>query len=131
MLHANGSSPATWRSNSPEPGVTVNTCSPGPVSSPNNFDMLTKAAAGAGQPTDWPSVKRSYVHSLMQDPPSGRMTRPDEVPPMIAYLASPLADTVTGTKLLIDGGYALTGFKRQPSSLQRSNSANATLRAAE
>lgn len=98
-------------------GVTVNTCSPGPVSSRNNVDFLTRQTAEAGRPTEWASVERDYVDTLMQDPPSGRMTRPDEVPPVIAYLASPLSDAGTGANFVIDGGYALTGFKRQASSL--------------
>ena len=94
-------------------GVTVNTVSPGPASSDNNINLLTEEARQAGRPTDWPSVEQHYVETLMDDPPVRRMVRPEEVGPLVAYVASPLADAVTGSNFLIDSGYSISGFKRQ------------------
>ena len=96
-------------------GITVNTVSPGAASSETNVKLLTDQARQAGRPTDWASVERHYVETLMDDPPIRRLVRPEEVAPLVAYVASPLADAITGSNFLIDSGFSISGFRRQPS----------------
>jgi 2-deoxy-D-gluconate 3-dehydrogenase len=36
--------------------------------------------------------------------PAGRMGEPDEIGPLVNYLASPLSDFITGSVFVIDGG---------------------------
>jgi 2-keto-3-deoxy-L-fuconate dehydrogenase len=42
----------------------------------------------------------------------GRLVTADEVAAAIAYLASPLAASVTGTSIAVDGGF--TGLRLRP-----------------
>ncbi|WP_409465917.1 SDR family oxidoreductase [Amycolatopsis sp. GA6-003] len=88
-------------------GVRVNTVSPGPVRTalwegPDSYgaelassmglsqeDLLAGLPAGAGMLT-------------------GRLVEPDEVAALIAYLASPLAASITGADYLIDAGAVKT-----------------------
>lgn len=39
----------------------------------------------------------------------------EEVAGLVVYLASPLADPVTGSEYLIDCGFSVTGFRRAAS----------------
>jgi 3-oxoacyl-[acyl-carrier protein] reductase len=69
-------------------GITVNNVSPGPIDTemnPANGDFATA------------------LHGMMAIPRHGHA---DEVAAMVAYLAGPEAAFVTGTDLLIDGGFA-------------------------
>ncbi|ATY10775.1 3-oxoacyl-ACP reductase [Amycolatopsis sp. AA4] len=88
-------------------GVRVNTVSPGPVRTalwegPDSYgaelassmglshkDLLAGLPAGAGMLT-------------------GRLVEPAEVAALIAYLASPVAASITGTDHLVDGGSVKT-----------------------
>lgn len=45
---------------------------------------------------------RTFVESMI---PLGRIGRPDDVAAAVIYLASPAANMVTGTSLLVDGGW--------------------------
>lgn len=74
--------------------VRVNAISPGPIKTP----VLAKA----GLPADrieavWQSTARQV--------PLGRMGSPDEVAAAAAFLASADASYVTGTELVVDGGF--------------------------
>lgn len=98
-------------------GVTVNTVSPGPVSSRFMMDGLAEQAKAQGRPSDDASLERFYIDNLMQEPPVDRLLRPGEVGPLVAYVCSPLADGATGQNFIIDCGYTITGFKRSPTTI--------------
>ncbi|ALG10291.1 SDR family NAD(P)-dependent oxidoreductase [Kibdelosporangium phytohabitans] len=88
-------------------GVRVNTVSPGPVrtamwESPDGY--------GAQLATSLGLTREQLVAGLpaTMGMTTGRLVEPAEVAALIAYLASPLAASTTGTDHLIDGGATKT-----------------------
>jgi NAD(P)-dependent dehydrogenase (short-subunit alcohol dehydrogenase family) len=76
-------------------GIRVTCVNPGTADTPW-IDRLLDAA-------DDPAAERAALNARQ---PMGRLVTADEVAAGIAYLASPLASSVTGTALAIDGGMA-------------------------
>ncbi|MBH0130716.1 SDR family NAD(P)-dependent oxidoreductase [Salinibacterium sp. NK8237] len=74
-------------------GVRVNAVSPGTVSTPFVERML--------QGFDDPVAERAALDARQA---TGRMVTPEEVAGAVAYLASPLSGSTTGTALEVDGG---------------------------
>ena len=74
-------------------GIRVNCVSPGTVSTPFVERMLSGF--------DDPVAERAALEARQ---PTGRMVTTDEVAAAIAYLASPLSRSTTGTALAVDGG---------------------------
>ena len=71
-------------------GVRVNAVAPGYVKT----DM---------SPVDDPRFRRQWI----EDAPQQRYASPDEVSPAVVFLASDAASFMTGTILVIDGGYTV------------------------
>lgn len=75
-------------------GIRVNSVSPGPICYPGG---------------NWDGVKAVMPELFegieSQIPLGGRMGSPEEVAPGIVFLASPAAKYITGTNLVIDGGF--------------------------
>ncbi len=71
-------------------GVRVNAVAPGYVKT----DM---------SPVDDPQFRRMWI----EDAPQQRYASPDEISPAVVFLASDAASFVTGTILVIDGGYTV------------------------
>jgi NAD(P)-dependent dehydrogenase (short-subunit alcohol dehydrogenase family) len=82
-------------------GIRVNCVSPGTADTPFVSGYLKKAAD--------PVAERAALDARQ---PIGRMVTPDEIAFSIAYLASPLASSTTGTALDVDGG--LTRLRVRP-----------------
>jgi len=71
-------------------GIRVNAVAPGYVK--------TEMA-----PVDRPDVRRMWI----EDAPQQRYAMPEEIAPTVVYLCSPAAAFVTGSVLVIDGGYTV------------------------
>jgi NAD(P)-dependent dehydrogenase (short-subunit alcohol dehydrogenase family) len=82
-------------------GIRVNCVNPGTVDTPWVGRLLAAAAD--------PEAER---RALQQRQPSGRLVGADEVAAAVAYLASPLAGSTTGTALAVDGG--MQGLRLRP-----------------
>lgn len=78
-------------------GVRVNTVNPGPVDT-DRWDGLEKAFA-RDMGVDQAEARRRAEASI----PLGRITRPDEVAALVAFLASDIAGSVHGAHVPIDG----------------------------
>ncbi|WP_302713884.1 SDR family oxidoreductase [Gilvimarinus algae] len=82
-------------------GVRVVRVSPGWVETEASVDLIKRLADQAG--TDLEGGKKIIMESL-GGIPLGRPSTPAEVANLIAFLASPLAASITGTEYVIDGG---------------------------
>jgi len=71
-------------------GVRVNAISPG--------YMATEMTRGGRERADWYDV-------WIENTPMGRVGRPEELGPLALYLASDASSFMTGSNILIDGGY--------------------------
>jgi len=71
-------------------GIRVNAVAPGYVK--------TELA-----PVDRPELRRMWI----EDAPQQRYAMPEEIAPTVVYLCSPAAAFVTGSVLVIDGGYTV------------------------
>ena len=74
-------------------GIRVNCVNPGTADTPWVSRLL-------GQAED-PAAERAALEARQ---PHGRLVAPAEIAAAIAYLASPLAGSTTGTELAVDGG---------------------------
>jgi 3-oxoacyl-[acyl-carrier protein] reductase len=79
-------------------GVRINTVNPGPVNTSRWEGTIAGFAdARASTPEE---AQDALVRSL----PIGRPSAPEEIAPLIAFLASPAAGYMTGAHIVIDGG---------------------------
>jgi 3-oxoacyl-[acyl-carrier protein] reductase len=84
-------------------GVTSNVVAPGAILVPSVRELLTRAAPGYGWGSSWADIEHGAVRDLVPND-VGRLGRPEEIAAAVAYLASPLADYVSGAVLRVDGG---------------------------
>jgi 3-hydroxybutyrate dehydrogenase len=81
-------------------GVTSNCVSPAYVRTPLVEKQLTDQARAHGIPEE-----RVLAEVLLQDSAVKRLIEPEEVAEAVAYLCGPQASFMTGTSLVLDGGW--------------------------
>lgn len=74
-------------------GIRVNAVNPGTADTPWVGRLLDSA--------EDPAAERAALNARQ---PHGRLVQPDEVAGAVAYLASPLSGSTTGTSIAVDGG---------------------------
>ena len=83
-------------------GIRINTIIPGAIENPN----ITKPD-GTVEWSNFQILKRDNYHlfkSMLDATPIGRTGKPEEIASAVLFLSSGLADYITGSKLVIDGG---------------------------
>lgn len=70
-------------------GITINNVAPGAIETPINAKLLNDP---------------EKLGAVIKNIPLGRLGQPSDVASLVAFLASPDADYVTGTTLFVDGG---------------------------
>ena len=70
-------------------GITVNAVAPGAIDTPINRQLM---------------ANKQQLNALLENIPLKRMGKSEEVAAVVAFLASPDADYVTGTTYFVDGG---------------------------
>lgn len=84
-------------------GITVNTVSPGPVATGGTKKLFLEVAIEKNWGTDWSEIEKKVTHEMLPNL-VGRFGTPEEVGNLVTFLASPLADFITGANYRIDGG---------------------------
>ncbi|TFK22727.1 NAD(P)-binding protein [Coprinopsis marcescibilis] len=72
-------------------GITVNTISPGPIDSP----LFREGKS------------QHIIDSIAKQSPFKRLGEPDDVAPIVAFLASQAAQWINGQNIRVDGGFAV------------------------
>lgn len=84
-------------------GITVNTVSPGPIATVGTQQMFRAIAEQRGWSIDWKEIERMVTLEILPNL-QRRFGTPEEVGNLVTFLASPLADYISGVNYNIDGG---------------------------
>jgi len=84
-------------------GITANVVSPGVILTPGLREMFESRARAAGDDRSWDDLEADVVADYAPNP-VGRLGRGEDIATAVAFLASPLADYITGATLRVDGG---------------------------
>jgi 2,4-dienoyl-CoA reductase [(3E)-enoyl-CoA-producing], peroxisomal len=83
-------------------GITVNAVAPGPIPTEGVKKAFTPPGGAAA---DVPAMDEYVARAI----PLGRWGTPEDVGRMVAFLASPAGDWITGAIFVVDGGSWLAG----------------------
>jgi 3-oxoacyl-[acyl-carrier protein] reductase len=84
-------------------GVTSNVVAPGAILTQAARAPLTHLAQARGWGETWEEIEHNATQAMAPND-VGRLGRPEEIAAAVAYLASPIADYVSGATIRVDGG---------------------------
>lgn len=84
-------------------GITVNTISPGPIATNGTKALFQQIATEKKWGSSWKEIEKKVTQEMLPNL-VGRFGTPEEVGHLAAFLASPLADFITGANYRVDGG---------------------------
>ena len=84
-------------------GITVNTVSPGPITTTGTKKLFHEMAKEQNWGSDWKQIEKKITEETLPNI-VGRFGTPEEVGNLVTFLASPVADFITGVNYRVDGG---------------------------
>jgi peroxisomal 2,4-dienoyl-CoA reductase len=85
-------------------GIRVNAIAPGPIPTEGVRKAFAPVAGAAGEPADLFGIEKAMEAYAKKAIPAGRWGSPRDIANMVAFLASPAGDWITGAILVVDGG---------------------------
>ncbi len=90
-------------------GVTSNIVAPGSILTEMSRSRYMHMAQAHGWGETWEDIEPKAVQAIAPND-TGRFGRPEDVAAAVVYLASPMADYVSGATLRVDGGTIRSAF---------------------
>ncbi|MFL5560406.1 MAG: SDR family oxidoreductase [Gemmatimonadaceae bacterium] len=85
-------------------GVRINAIAPGPIPTEGVRKAFTPPPTASGQVPDVFAVEQAMANYAKKAIPAGRWGTPGDIANMVAFLASPAGEWITGAILVVDGG---------------------------
>ena len=85
-------------------GVRMNAIAPGPIPTEGVRKAFTPPPSASGQVPDVFAVEQAMASYAKKAIPAGRWGTPGDITNMVAFLASPAGEWITGAILVVDGG---------------------------